>query len=313
MLTSLLVNLDKSRKIEIHVLANTIPDVDRRKIEMSLLRNRPDFDLGSLYWLSPNLESIHELHVDGWVDIQTYARLLAPHVLPEDLEKVLYLDSDMVILSDISPLYDMTCGNRAVLAARDSGIKCVSSPSGVFNYAELGIPPDAPYFNAGVLLINLRLWREQHIADKILYYLKLHGAAVRFWDQGGLNAILYNSWTEIDPAWNQIRPDHQFHLPTELNYPAFGWLKPKDSPHIAHYTGADKPWSVDRQPGYSYFFDYLDRTVYRTAFKRSRLEKIIGYRLNYALDRLKVLLFWRRTPQDILRIIKRILFPGKVS
>ncbi len=306
MLVSLLVNHAKGREIEIYVLATHLPEEDRRKIEISLRENRPDFDLASLHWLSPSLEIFQGLPITHHADIEVYSRLLAPRVLPEHYDKIIYLDCDMVILTDLSPLYDSMRDDSAIHAVRDQ-IAHVSDFEGVFNYAELGIPPKTHYFNSGVVLINLKCWREQNITERIITYLKRYQGSVWWWDQGGMNAILYDSWAEIDPVWNQMR----FVLFPKI------WEQSGQSmadrkrtlyhPKIVHYTTHEKPWIVCPFPGYSYFFKYLEKTGYRGLFKGPRLEHIIGFRLNYILWRAKIFLFWKRSPQDFLRVFKRLV------
>lgn len=286
MLVSLLINHAKGRKIEIYVLATNIPDEDRRKIEASLCRNRPDFELRSLHWLSPSLDVLQELYIANWAQLEVYARLLAPRVLPKDFDKVLYLDSDMVILSDVSPLYDSMCDDSAVHAVRDDIIGNVSEPRGVFNYSDLGIPSKTHYFNSGVMLMNLRRWREQNITTRVIEYLRIHQALVQHWDQGGLNAILHDSWTEMDPSWNQIHGILKPWRWKELGRSMVEWRRTKNHPKIVHYTSREKPWLSDSLPRYSYFFKYLDKTSYRTAFKGRRLERIIGFKLNFFLWRM---------------------------
>jgi len=293
MLVSLLTHHAKGRKIEIYVVATNLPEEDRRKIEASLGRNRDDFDPGWLHWLSPSLERIEGLPLSAYFTIDTYARLLAPWVLPKDFDKVLYLDCDMVILADLSPLYDSRCEGSAVHAARDP-VGYVSGPYGVFNFSDLGIPPEAPYFNAAVLLMNLRRWREQAIGERVLEYLRRHQASVRLGDQGGMNALLHDAWTEIDPAWNQMpcvfRPERW----RQLGRSTADWKRTMYHPKIVHYAGREKPWLADPLPGYSYFFRYLKRTRYRDAYKEPRLERIIGFRLHYFLWPWKIFLVRQR-------------------
>jgi len=286
MLVSLVIHHAKNRKLEIYVIASDLPDTDRQKIEASLCENRSDFELTSLHWLSPNMDMFQDLHVSRYITLSSYLRLLAPSVLPEDFDRVLYLDSDMVILSDLSALYDSLFNDNAILAARDFHIGIVSAPDGVFNYAELGIPAENHYFNAGVLLINLRRWREEKIADCILRYLNLHKASVHFYDQGGMNAILHNSWTEIDPAWNQTRGILFPEIWKKLGYSTAEWKRAKNHPRIVHFDGPAKPWLPGiRWPDYSHFFTYLDRTAYRNAFRGPRLERLVGRKVYFFLWR----------------------------
>lgn len=284
MLTSLLDHHPHDRGIEIYVFASELPDPERRKIEASLTRSRPGFDVASLHWLSPDRSILQGLHVSLHVSLETYSRVLAPFVLPADFDRILYLDCDMVVVSDLSELYDSPFNGAAVLAARDLEVANVAAPTGVFNYRELGIPPETRYFNGGVLLINLQRWREEKISDQILTYLNAHKGAVHFWDQGGMNAIMHDSWGEVDPAWNQTRVILFPQAWKELGYARSEWKRTKDHPKIVHFTGPAKPWLPRmHRPGYSYFFKYLERTSYAGVYKSPLPERFLGGRIYYAL------------------------------
>jgi len=304
MLTSLAVHLAKDRALEIYALATNLPEEDRHKIEDSLRQNRPDFDLNCLHWISPSLDDISDLFVDKWAQIEVYSRLLAPRVLPKDIHKVLYLDSDLVVLADVSPLYDIEQGAAAIHAIQDT-IGTVSGYAGVFNYKELGIDPAAPYFNSGVMLINLQQWRERHIAEKVIAYLQQYRESVKCWDQGGLNAILHDSWVPVDYTWNQMSDVLEPELWIDIGRPISELRRTRNHPKIVHYTHSKKPWLGNELPRYSYFFNYLAKTKYRHAFKGPYWERIIGFPLNYYLYRFKLILFWPRTPYDILRALRR--------
>ncbi len=191
----------------------------------------------------------------------------------------------MVIVSDLSPLYNMAVGDNLICAARDIELATVSSPRAVFNYAELGIPADAHYFNSGVMLINLRGWRQENVTPRVLDYLRAHGESVQYWDQGALNAILHDKWTEIDPAWNQTRIVIIPEIWSELGYSSADWKRTRDHPKIVHFTGPHKPWLPSltflRLPRYSYFFTYLKKTPYRVDFKKPLLENLLGFKVYY--------------------------------
>ena len=74
----------------------------------------------------------------------------------------------------------------------------------VFNYRELGIPAEARYFNSGVLVLNMKVWREQNLGGQVIEYLQHFQPNVVFHDQGGLNAVLHDSWFALDLRWNQM-------------------------------------------------------------------------------------------------------------
>ncbi|HUB67340.1 MAG TPA: glycosyltransferase family 8 protein [Candidatus Methylacidiphilales bacterium] len=284
MLVSLLLHHDKKRGIEIRVLSNGIPDDDRRKIEAALGANSPDFDLNCLRWIDVEPGKFQNIYVLGHATVDTYLRLLAPAKLDTDWDRVLYLDSDMVILSGLSELYDTPFDGKAVAAARDIGIGYVSAKDGVFNFSELGIPPQTHYFNAGVLLMNLRRWRSENLADRVFDYMNRHKDSAYYWDQGGMNAILYDSWIEVSPVWNQTRDINFQDLWTKLGYSTEEWKQARDHPKIVHFSAFLKPWvqyKGIRRPGETWYFEYLGKTPYRTGYKGPLAERIFGRRLYF--------------------------------
>ena len=86
-------------------------------------------------------------------------KLLLAERLPADLQRVIWLDCDLVVLADAGRLWDENLNGHHALATKDAVVPLVSSPSGVAGWKELGIPADASYFNAGVMSIDLTLWR----------------------------------------------------------------------------------------------------------------------------------------------------------
>jgi lipopolysaccharide biosynthesis glycosyltransferase len=104
----------------------------------------------------------------------------------------------------------------------------------VFNYAELGIPPSNRYFQSGVLVINLKRWRERNVSERVFHYLAQHKDRVQFLDQGALNAVLFDDWFRLDQRWNQVSTSL---LPERWVAPAYShaeWIVSKNSPFIVH-------------------------------------------------------------------------------
>jgi lipopolysaccharide biosynthesis glycosyltransferase len=137
----------------------------------------------------------------------------------------------------------------------------VSDSRGLQLYEERGLDADHPYFNAGVLLINLEFWRERDIARQVFKYLRWHEDEVLFWDQDGLNYILANDWKALDRQWNVP--------PKVMNYDTWGDTpfkrslgddvgRMQEDPYIVHYIGEDKPWMYGVEvPWQERYFHYL--------------------------------------------------------
>ncbi len=131
-----------------------------------------------------------------------YLRLFAPHVIPTDREKVLYLDCDMLVLDDIAKLWHIDLSDHLFAAVQDLQEVVSCSWGGIPNYKELGIPADSKYFNSGLLLINAKKWRDEARTTKVIQCLIDNAKYVNWVDQYGLNAALANQWLELDRSWN---------------------------------------------------------------------------------------------------------------
>ena len=131
---------------------------------------------------------------------------------------------------------------------------------GVAGWRALGLDREAPYFNAGVMVVNLALWRRDDIAGRALDYLHRFRRRVYFWDQEGLNAVLAGKWRELDAGWN--RNPRRAGAPRGRDRPP-GDAR-DDSAWILHFCGNVKPWRDDGASAYQeLYYRYLDLTAWR--------------------------------------------------
>lgn len=159
--------------------------------------------------------------------------LLLHTLLPEDMERVIFLDADMLVVNDISPIWLQSLAGRPFAAVKDSAIPTCGSPRGLDGARDLGIT-DAPYFNAGVMLLDLASWREERIAESALAYLRKQDVTHDFLHQGALNAVASDRWLPLDPMWNvPLTAGRWFDRTPE---------SASVSPGIIHYAGQIKPW-----------------------------------------------------------------------
>ena len=101
---------------------------------------------------------------NSYITIEAYLRLFLCDYLPEDIDKVLYLDGDMIVCQSISELWEWDLGEAAVGVVPDFKV------FDVHHINNLGYDVRYGYFNSGVLLINLKLWREGCVKDSFLSY-----------------------------------------------------------------------------------------------------------------------------------------------
>lgn len=206
-----------------------------------------------IYFIEIDSSKFKSFSTSNRLTYTTYYRLLIPEVLPCQLNKIIYLDCDILVEGDITKLWNTNIENKAIAAVPEIGEWCrfVSSPGGVALYKELGIPNNSKYFNAGVLYINIKKWRKKEIANKIFTYLNNNQKYVRYHDQDGLNAILWNDWYELIPTWNVLTEAFMRDISPTLSLDEDTIKSITNSPNIVHFTGAQKPWQTGCKHPYS--------------------------------------------------------------
>lgn len=238
MLQSLGTHLPPDRRAEVHILADGLDDRSRTRIHRSVPANL------TLHWHPPAPLDPH-LPLWGRMSSTTYQKLTLAHWLPPHLSRVLWLDCDLLILSDVSPLWDASIGPHIALAVTDERVPLVSSRFGVAVWQELGLAREAPHFNAGLLLVNLTAWRAYDVCSRCFAYLRQHRERVYFWDQEALNAVLAGRWQPVDARWNR----HAAYVPAG------------EQPWILHFSGNLKPWLFAGRGGHrARYAHYLART-----------------------------------------------------
>ena len=169
-----------------------------------------------------------------------YARLIIPHLVPKTIKKILYLDCDILVRGNLQELWKIDIGDSIVGTVQDPITKRFDHPvHGIFaclnqpTIEELSLNGDMPYFNSGVLLINVEKWIAESITEKVIE-LTLKYEGFRYWDQWGLNIILQDNWFDIGIEWN-CPPRLIEQVPKR---------ECKD-PRIVHFVGDIKPFNLD--------------------------------------------------------------------
>lgn len=164
--------------------------------------------------------------------------LIMPDLLPPTVERALFLDADLFVLGDLAELWATRLEPDAVLAAvGDGAIPRCAAPRGVKGCQALGIPADAPYFNGGVLLVDLDRWRSAGVTRRALAYLDATRHAVDFLHQEALNAVLWQAWQPLPRRWNLLSSqDCRTARPNDV--------RDSESAGIVHFAGRVKPWRV---------------------------------------------------------------------
>ncbi len=233
MLRSAAEHIGSERRLEAFVVDDGIGVADKERTEQSLPGNV------SVNWVSPSRKNFGGLPLWGRMPITTYDKLTVGDVLPASVSRAIWLDCDILVLADLGELWDRPFMGAIVMAVQDSLVPFVSSRFGVSGYDELGIEPGAPYFNAGMMVIDLAAWRASDVSKRALDHLKNFGHRVFFWDQEALNAVLAGKWQRLDPLWNWSANLDR------LSAGSNGNARKPDPDRIVHFNGNIKPWRVN--------------------------------------------------------------------
>lgn len=193
--------------------------------------------LGEIHYISINKKLYQDFLESDHITQIAYYRISIPDLLSDlAYEKVLYLDADMLIVNDISTLFQTDLGDAVVGAVIDPGQATSSS--------RLGISTTDYYFNSGTLLIQLQQWRKYNITQKTIDYLTNFPDKIIYHDQDALNATLYEKWLPLHPKWNlQTSLLFRRYTPPDSTY-ALSYEEAIALPSIIHFTGHDKPWNT---------------------------------------------------------------------
>ena len=254
MVRSLLEHLAAGRAVRIVVIDGGITPATKRRLTESWQDTEAACRC-EVEYVIPDYGGADDIPAWGRVTPLTFARLSIARYLPLDSREVILLDSDTLVLTDIGRLAATDLDGATVAAAQDPFVPLVSSVGGLANHAALGLRPDARYFNAGVMLIDIRRWRTEHVGAKAFEFTRRHLPILQQYDQDSLNAVLAGRWKALAPRW-QVQPRTANSLGRQ----------PPDDPYIVHFSGRLKPWLYrGRDRADALFHELVDRTAWRGA------------------------------------------------
>jgi len=253
-LATLLRSIVESNRINwpvvCYVLSDAITEVTKKRVADSLPGGS-----AVIRWVPVDTVAFQDFWTAAHVSKMTFARLLIPGVLPDSVSKVLYLDSDILVLDDLRPLWEADLDGAIMGAVLDNLDPHFKSGNPVYEEA----PRVRNYFNAGMLLIDLCQWRRERVSEKALAYMSKH-PRTPFMDQDALNVVCDGRWKILDPRWN-------FHNA----YRNISQFKDTDRPGIVHFVSIMKPWIASMLSVNAGLYDDFRS---RTCFARTPWDKI---------------------------------------
>ena len=176
--------------------------------------------------------------------LSTFSRLYLSRLMPQDIEKVLYLDCDLLVLKNIEALYDSDISGCYCAGIID----CVSRS----HLKAIGLDGESNYFNAGVLLINLKMWRAENVVEKFEEFSLKCNNDVLYADQGIINNVLSERSLKLSPEYNCYTAIYDFTYKDLMTFrkPVRYYSEKeietaKNDPAIVHFTTSFlslRPW-----------------------------------------------------------------------
>jgi len=237
---SIVENSSKENNYEIIVLKTDISEENQNK----LLKHSRDNIKIKFYDVNTILEPIKKQLPDMfYYTLAAYYRLFIETAFPQ-YDKAIYLDCDLVLMTDIAQLFKEDLGNNLVAAAFEQN---TDRDERFTNYVKdiIGIPPKT-YFNSGVMLMNLKEFRNFKVQERFLNMLTTYNFDCLAPDQEYLNTICHGRVKYLPTGWNK----HSFPEPPE------GELK------ICHYALANKPWHYADTINGEHFWNYAKKSQF---------------------------------------------------
>lgn len=234
-----------------------------------------------------------QAHTSGHVNRAAYLRLLIPELLPRDVERVIYLDTDLVVLDDIQELWEMDLEGKPLGAVPDLGI-LASSRMRRQKEETLGIEEGELYFNSGVMVMDLKAWRENQYGPQVIRCVE--EGNFRHHDQDGLNKVFRDNWKPLPLRWNVIPP--VFTLPVKVLKKS-RWrnlaLEALERPGVFHWAGRYKPWEFPPKGHFNEkYYTYLASTAFAGAKMPQPGTDMRGKSVTRQELRLKLAELWKK-------------------
>jgi lipopolysaccharide biosynthesis glycosyltransferase len=221
---SILQSYASDRDVSFHLFSEDLDDADIDLLKQTLDHAGRDYQL--------TLESVDGSLFSGFPTLQdslaTYFRLVAPLVL--DVDRFLYCDVDTLCQVDLSPLLELDLSGCPIALTPEAGIHASPDPRVA---VELGESAGGYYYNAGIMCVDAKKWREEGLTKLCLDYIVERQPT--YHDQSALNFVLhgricslpevYNSRTKVRSTWSDLLSSDNGH------------------DHLLHFVDFPKPWS----------------------------------------------------------------------
>lgn len=264
--------------ITFHLLSNNINPSNVAKIESLIHYNHIDLKIYDISDLSKRLG----IEVPQTIALTSYARLFLTQIISPDISRILYLDTDIVVLSNLSSLWEYDLSQYYVGG-------CLDIFDGTKAKTDIGLDKTDPYINAGMLLINLDNWRKADLPSKFLRFLLKHNGKVHHHDQGIINGVCKQKVLLLPPEYNIHSSviSHPYRLISKITIPYYSreeYEYALNNPVIIHFTEGfyNRPWKKNcRHPYKQTFLNIQENTPWADVpmmpDKRTSVVKLLSF------------------------------------
>jgi lipopolysaccharide biosynthesis glycosyltransferase len=241
--------LQHSDAVEVRVFDGGITDLAKRRVREVVKRARPNAHV-DLDWVTPPGNALPSLDkyrfANTAITRATFYRFAVPDIFPSHAERAIFLDADVLVRANLRKFEELIPENAPLLAVRDYGMPTFKHRSFRKETCAGGVTadPELQYFNAGILGINLALWRKKRVSEKARDIVAEHPYGLRFNDQDALNLALGGAWQEAPLEWNLGAggPDYIQRVGgDETEFLGEPYEQIRKRAKIIHFTGY-KPW-----------------------------------------------------------------------
>lgn len=261
MLTMFQSNKDAER-IRVFALDCGIQEENRQHLEKIAA------DYGREITFVPVHEAVESLSLNlgaHKIAVASYARLFLSTLLPEECEKAIYIDCDTLVTDSLAPLWETDMGDAYIAGCQD----VVDS----YFLDVIHMDRSLKYINAGVLLINLKAWRQEHMQEKFIQIIRDFGGNVPHHDQGTINAACGARRVIVPVRFNVTTSLFSFPARTirrmyflEDYYTQEDLDEATSHPAIIHFTTGllGRPWEKGTEHPYRQaFWDAVNQTPWK--------------------------------------------------
>ena len=193
---------------------------------------------------------------------EMYYRLLSPLILPQEVERVLYLDPDMLIINPLHPLWELNLYGKTFAAAAHTGLTEMAN-----GINQVRLDTEHEYFNSGVMLIDLNAARKLVTAEDVFGCVSEHEKELILPDQDVYN-ILYGKETQPidDVLWNYDVRNYPKYLIRSTGKHDLNWVMQNTA--VLHFCGKNKPWHEEYKNPFGMLYLHYQNLTMRKQYEK---------------------------------------------